>query len=133
MGGGWTGQFNLQGWDTVKIEVLELLTNSNVQFAWSSEGLENGNQDLFLPESVDTGVPLPVPNGAYAILVEDPTGGVPTTLAWETILTAGFTDIVTTFAGGPLYGQPIPTKGTLFSVIQAGAATVDVVWLLRPI
>ena len=81
-----------------------------------------------------TATVITVPNGAHAILVEDP-GGVPTTLTWSMGggLVPVFTDTVTTFAGGSIYGQPIPVKGMFVTITQAGAVTVDVVWLLRPI
>jgi len=132
VGGGMVAAFNLEGWDNVRIEVLELMTDTFVEFAWSTQGLHGPNRTLFFPDSyVSSALTSPVPQGAYAIAIEDP--GFPVVLVWSSQRGGAvrtFTQTVSGPAASNLYfGQWIPVIGTSFRIDRS----VDISWELRPI
>jgi hypothetical protein len=144
LGGGLTARFDLQGWDQVTIEVINLLDNTNVQFAWVTNGLQSSDPQgtLYLPQQVDRGSPfIPVPEGAYAVVIEDPALAVPGTVLSVTWRTAGAAlpgdvnvtvdvDDGTTGTNNQ-FGQPLNVLGTV--VDFGGVGTLDLVWLLNSI
>ena len=144
LGGGLTARFDMQGWDQVTIQVLDLLDGTNVQFAWVTNGLQSANAQgsLYLPQRVTRGAGAqPVPEGAYAVVVEDPSLAVPGTtvdLVWTTFGAAFPGDVTMSVevddgASGTTnqFGQPLPVLGTAITFV--GAGTLDVVWFLRSI
>lgn len=132
VGGGMVAAFKLEGWDNVRIEVLELMDDTYVEFAWSTEGLEGPSRTLYYPDSyVTSALTSPVPQGAYAISIEDPGAGV--SLIWSTQRGGAvhtFTQAVTgPAASNQYFGQWIPVIGTSFRIDRS----VDISWQLRPI
>ena len=124
--------FKLEGWDNVRIEVLELMDDTYVEFAWSTEGLEGPSRTLYYPDNyVTSALTSPVPQGAYAISIEDPGAGV--SLIWSTQRGGAvhtFTQAVTgPAASNQYFGQWIPVIGTSFRIDRS----VDISWQLRPI
>jgi hypothetical protein len=73
VGGGLLGVFNLRGWNNVRIEVVEILDGTFVEFAWTQDGLPGDNSTLLLPQVYTASANvMPVPNGAYAVTIENP-------------------------------------------------------------
>lgn len=144
LGGGFTGQFCLAGWDQVTVQVLELLRDSFVQFMWTIDGHRGSDQTLYRPEQIDVGTRIPVPEGAFAVVIADPAfgpGASSITIRWRTadaaspgdlIMTGNVTDGETDSSASQ-FGQPVPVLGTSFQVFSAPTETVNVVWFLRPI
>jgi hypothetical protein len=144
IGGGLTARFDMQGWDQVTIEVLDLVDGTNVQFAWVTNGLQASDSQgtLYLPQRVARGgVGIPVPEGAYAIVIEDPALALPGTVVPVTWTTVGaalpgnvtFSVDVDDGASGTTnqFGQRLPVLGT--TVDFGGVGTLDVVWFLNSI
>lgn len=137
IGGGVIGAFDLRGWDNVRINVEEMLDDTYVEFAWTADGLAGPSRWLLYPEVYTTSAStIPVPQGAYALAVESPSPGVPTTatLSW-TGRRAGnvpftFTEIISDAGVSQVYwGKPIEVKAPTFRI----ASSVDILWFLRPI
>lgn len=135
IGGGLVAAFDLKGWDNVRVEVLELMTDTFVEFAWSTEGLQGyGNDTLYRPQTYTTaGTSSPIPEGAYAISIEEPAGGGPVTLEWIGQINGAvftFTQLVDAATVSQLYfGQMIPVLAPTFRI----DTSADIVWYLRPI
>ncbi len=137
IGGGMVGTFDLQGWDNVRIEVLELMADTFMEFAWSAAGLAGDNRTLYFPQVYTTSaLTSPVPEGAYAISIENPTPAVPgttVTLFWTGQIGGAvftFSQLVGDPATSQLYfGQWVPVLAPTFRI----DTSVDVVWELRPI
>ncbi len=152
LGGGMVAAFDLQGWNTVKINVLEILDGTFVEFAWTREGLHGDNRTLYYPDTYDTSADSsPVPEGAYAIWIENPNPAVPgTTVTLEWIGQRG--GVVRTLSQDvsdnsavaftrpyAFFANPIQAIAPTFRISPtAGApatmgASVDIAWMLRPI
>lgn len=135
IGGGMVACFDLKGWDTVRINLQELLENTYVEFAWTDRGLSGGDMSLLYPERYEAASgSIPVPEGAFAISVEDPGGGPTTTLTWTGRrlgnIVFPLTDTIdTAVASSMYYGQRIEVKGPIFSLDR----DADIMWWLRPI
>ena len=135
VGGGTVACFDLRGWDSVKIKLEELLDGTFAEFAWTDRGLAGQHRSLMYPDTYTSSASVvPVPQGAYAIAIEDPRGG-PTTLEWTGRRSGNalwtFTEEVDTPASrsGIYYGQKIEVKGPTFKMSTSG----DITWFLRPI
>jgi hypothetical protein len=148
LGGGFTAQFDLNGWDQATIEVLDILVGTNVQFAWVTSGMQGGPRNLYLPQRVSTGgAAVPVPEGADSLIIEDPALGIAGTtfrLAWITQGASFPGDVVMTvdvddgFSGSNnQYGQELQVLGTAVDFVGlAGGGPdfdVDIVWVMRSI
>lgn len=138
IGGGFIAAFDLKGWDNVEIDIQELMTDTFVEFAWTTDGLSGDDRSLYFPETVaSAAVVSPVPQGAFELILEDPAPAVPgtvVTITWSTQIGGAvftFTQVVndSTVAGGPYFGEPVPVLGTAFSL----DTTTDAMWRLRPI
>lgn len=142
LGGGFTGNFDLKGWDQARIEILEILDGTFVEFAWSTEALPGDNSTLYFPQAYTTsGLVTAVPEGAYAVTIENPTPAVPgalINLIWQGRLSgAPFTFTQPVSDNSPVagtrpnvyFGEPIPTLGPAFRI----DTSVDLVWWLRTI
>lgn len=152
IGGGLVACFDLQAWNNVRINVQQIMPGTFVEFAWTREGLHGESRALFFPETYTTSaVSSPVPEGAYALLIENPSpavAGTTVTLEW----TGQIGGAVQTFTqnvsdNSPVafarpywfFGVQIPAMAPTFRISPtAGApatmgATVDLCWLLRPI
>lgn len=137
VGGGIVAAFDLRGWDNVRINVEELLENTFVEFAWTTDGLDGESRWLLFPEAYTTAATSsPVPPGAYALAVESPTPGVPavTTLEWTGRRPTNAVWTMTEIIGDPtvsntFYGQQIPVKAPTFRLNTSG----DILWFIRPI
>lgn len=135
LGGGLTAEFNLKGWDNVRVETLELMDDTFMEFAWSTEGLQGvTNSTLYLPQNYTASATTsPVPQGAVSIAIEEPAGGGPVTLEWTGQVGGAvftFTQVVATPAASQLYfGQWIPVLAPTFRI----DTSADIVWQLRPI
>lgn len=152
IGGGLVAVFDLQFWNNVRLEVLEILDGTFVEFAWTREGLHGESRALYFPQTYSTAATSsPVPEGAYAVLVENPSpaiSGTTVTLEWTgQIGGAVFTFSQNVSDNSPVafprpywfFGIQIPAMAPTFRISPtAGApatmgATIDLVWLLRPI
>jgi len=146
LGGGFVAEFDLQGWDQCTVEILQILTGTYVEFSWTVNGLQSGNKDLYLPQRITPAAGgTAVPEGAYGIIVEDPTPAVPATtltMTWTTADAAGggadlvFSQVVGDdgTSSGLYFGQVLRVLGTnLQWTLPMGVLTVDVVWVLRTI
>jgi hypothetical protein len=138
LGGGMTAQFDLHGWDTATIRVTRILAGTWVEFAWVTNGIRT-DTTLFYPQTfVPAAGAVQVPQGAYALYIEDPTPAVPATITNVTWITQGagvggadlsFLVEVGDTNTNNQYGQPLPTLGTAVQI----SAAVDAVWALRGI
>lgn len=148
LGGGFNGEFDLQGFEQCTVEVVDILAGTWVEFAWATNGMQSGSKDLFLPQRITPAVGgMSVPEGAYQVIVEDPTPGVAgsiVTIAWTTANAAGggvdlvFTQTVSDnslpVVTGSYFGQRLDVLGTNVAwTLPGGIASVDVVWILRTI
>ena len=153
LGGGLTGQFNLAGWDQCTVEVLDMEEGTNVSFAWVTTGMQASNQTLYMPTTLaQSGAGTPVPEGAYALVMQDTGPGTLTSeaaITWYTLdpvgaapaggisMTINIGNGTSSFATANQFGTPLPVLGTniAFTGITPPDATViaDIVWLLRPI
>jgi hypothetical protein len=135
VGGGLVAAFDLKGWDNVRIELLELMDDTFVEFAWSTEGLaDNMSSTLMFPQIYTTAATSsPTPQGAYALQIEEPAGGGPVVLEWTGQVGGAvftFSETVGDPTASQLYfGQMIPVKAPTFRI----DTSTDIVWALRPI
>lgn len=148
LGGGFVGAFDLQGWNNVRIDVQELLAGTYVEFAWTRNGLSGDNRSLYLPDRYTTSATGdPVPEGAYALVIENPTplvAGNTATVDWISrfngaafTITQGVSDNAQMGVGVArpyaFYGTPIEVYGETFVINHAATNNFDIMWLLRPI
>lgn len=152
LGGGLVGAFDLQAWNNVRINVLEIMPGTFVEFAWTREGLHGESRALFFPDTYTTAATSsPVPEGAYALIIENPNPAVMgTTVTLEWIGQRG--GVVRTFTqdvsdNSPVafprpyafFGNQIFAQAPTFRISPNAAApstmgaTIDICWLLRPI
>lgn len=135
IGGGSTASFLLNDYESAAVEVLGGTSASTVvQFAWVSEGMQAGNQDLYLPEVIaasgfdGSGNPLfvAVPEGAYQV-------SPATTDAlwlWDQPGVTGYQNAVGVSAGGAASGSTRnPVNGSRYHANVANS----LMWILRPI
>jgi hypothetical protein len=142
LGGGMTAQFDLQGWDAVTVRVISLLANTFVEFGWVTNGIRT-ETTLYYPQRFVPGAgAVAVPQGAYALYVEDPTPGAGPTITdvtwWTQGAGTGGADLSFLVEVGDVstlnqYGQPLPTLGTSVQIAAPGGVSVDAVWALRGI
>jgi hypothetical protein len=126
VGGGSIAAFMLADYESMKLEVLSGDTSSaQVQFAWVSQGLEAGNQQLYLPEVIVAGGPRDVPEGAFAVIVNTPDAA----WSWTQPGVAGFaiTPGVVAVASGVSASNPV--SGSRYTASIGN----NITWLLRPI
>lgn len=152
IGGGLVAAFDLQGWNNVNLNLIELMDDTFVEFAWTREGLHGESRALYFPQTYTTGATSsPVPEGAYALLIENPVpavSGTTVTLEWTGQVGGAvftFSQMVSdnSVVAFPrpywFFGIQIPAMAPTFRISPtAGApatmgATIDIVWLLRPI
>lgn len=142
LGGGLVAVFDLMNWNNVRLNILELMADTWVEFAWTSEGLHGGDRDLYFPEHyVASASVSPVPEGAYAVIIENPVPAVAGTtidLNWVGYVGgAPFTFTEQVSDNSPVaaprpyayFANPIRVKAPTFRI----GTTVDLVWVLRPI
>lgn len=137
IGGGILATFDLRGWDNVRIELEQLMDDTFVEFAWTADGLMGNSRWLLFPDAYTTAATtIAVPDGAYAVAIESPTPGVPTTttLQWTGRRPGNAVWTMTEVVGDPTvsnlyYGQPIDVKAPTFRLSTSG----DILWYLRPI
>lgn len=126
VGGGSVASFMLADYESMKLEVLDGDTSSaQVQFAWVAQGLEAGNQQLYLPEVIIAGAARDVPEGAFAVIVNTPDAA----WTWTQPGVAGFsiaTGVVAVTSG---VAATNPVSGSQY----APSIGNQVTWLLRPI
>jgi len=71
LGGGFTASFLLDGYQTVRVEILSKTNLTDVlQWAWEVTGLQAGDQQLYLAQTYVTGgvnTTFNVPEGAYEV------------------------------------------------------------------
>lgn len=152
IGGGLVAVFDLQGWNNVRLNIREILEGTFVEFAWTREGLHGENRTLYFPETYTTAATSsPVPEGAYAVTIENPVPAVSgTTVTLEWIGQIGgvvftFTEQVSdnSVVAFPrpyqFFGVPIPVLAPTFRIAPLAGApatmadTIDICWQLRPI
>lgn len=152
LGGGFVAAFDLNGWNNVKINILEILDGTFVEFAWTKEGLAGSNRTLYYPETYTTSaLSAPVPEGAYAVSIENPAPATPgTTVTVEWIGQLGGS--VFTFSQWvsdnsavafprpyAFFADEIDVRAPTFRIAPTVGApatmgdTVDLLWSLRPI
>jgi hypothetical protein len=142
LGGGLVAAFDLMNWNNVRINILEIMDDTWVEFAWTSEGLHGGDRDLYKPEHyVASADVAAVPEGAYAVIIENPVPAVAGTtidINWVGYIGgAAFTfteqvsDNSAVAAPRPYayFANPVRVKAPAFRI----GTTVDLVWVLRPI
>lgn len=134
LGGGLVACFDLRGWENIRFELIELLDGTFVEFAWTDRGLQGPDRSLQYPDVYQTSLlTVPVPEGAYALTIDDP--GAPVNLFWTGRRLGNipwtFQEQVNTAASGAstYFGQLIPVRAPTIRM----DANVDVLWWLRPI
>lgn len=148
IGGGLVAVFDLMGWNNVKINVLQILAGTYVEFAWTREGLHGDNRTLYFPDLYTTEAgSSPVPEGAYAVVIENPTpavGGNTATLEWTGRINGAprtFTQTVSDNAQMGVgvarpyafYGSPIQVLAPTFRITHGAVTDFELIWMLRPI
>lgn len=146
IGGGLVASFNLDGWNTATIEIIGLLAGTFVEFAWVTKAVESTDRSLLLPEHYTTAglaAKTPVPEGAFAVIMENPTpavAGTTVTVEWGANLLGApftFTQTINDYSSlappapqsAVSFGTPAPVLAPIFAI----DTTVDIVWLIRPI
>lgn len=71
LGGGATAAFNLAGFDTVKVAIIDREPDAVLDFSFMAAGMQAGDQTLFLAQNVTAGEVTTVPEGAYEVYLED--------------------------------------------------------------
>lgn len=126
IGGGSVGAFMLADYESMKLEVLDGdTTAAQVQFAWVAQGLEAGNQQLYLPEVIVAGAARDVPEGAFAVIVNTPDAG----WTWTQPGIAAFSIASGVVAVTSGVSATNPVSGAQY----APSVNNKVTWLLRPI
>ena len=144
VGGGFTGFFDLQGWDQLTFEVVYISPGTVVEFSWTTTAIQAGNKTLYYLEVLHNGVGSiqPVPEGAYSVIVNKMVGWTSGSFSWWTDIGGIPTSLIIRFDDGTTglvnqFGTPIPVAGTMYAppVIVGGVAgqNVPVLWNLRPI
>lgn len=145
LGGGMVASFNLKGWNVVKIRIQEILADTEVQFAWTIRGLHGDDRTLYLPRrwtaaDAAAGLTQAVPEGAYAVMIENPipaVTGTTVTLTWTGRSGGVFSFVQQVSDNSPVatprpyafFGDPVPVKAPTFMISDA----CDLVWMIRPI
>lgn len=148
VGGGLVAVFDLMGWNNVRINIQEILAGTFVEFAWTREGLHGDNRSLYFPDRyTEAAISSPVPEGAYAVSIENPTPGVAgntATIEWTGqvggsafTFSQGVSDNAQMGVGVArpygFYGTPVPVLAPTFRITHPAVDSFDLVWWLRPI
>lgn len=120
LGGGFTSALELDGWENCRIAILAIDLGCVVHFAWVKKSIRAGDQTMYLPEVVTGGAVLPIPEGAYGLVIEMQDNN------WQ------WTNTV----GGPAALAVLIPAAVFAPVLGTGAVPSinnDICWFVRPI
>jgi hypothetical protein len=128
LGGGFTAAFLLDGYQTVKVQLLQVQNPGvdRIEWAWEVSGVQAGDQSLYLPQVLTPGGVMTVydvPEGAFEVVW----GDAPATLSWLNPVNGA--DFLAPGAPGVFIN--FPTMGSQYQLNNA--AQVSVLWRLRSI
>ena len=127
IGGGWTGQFFLPGFENISFRVMQTnAAQTRVDFAWTKEAIME-DQTIYRPQFWGAGVTNLVPTGAYAFWVQN----TDVNWVWDAPVLPGWNINVGAFPTWPgvVAGQENKVLGTRYTT---GAAN-SILWFIRPI
>jgi hypothetical protein len=129
LGGGFTVNFMLDGYQSVKIEILDRQRATDIMhWAWEITGVQAGDQSLYFVQTVAASVFLPVPEGAFQVSV-----AVNCALwSWRTG-TGGLGAMLLDNQNLLVIDNPHPVLGVEFNTGNINAVRTVVCWALRPI
>ena len=127
LGGGFTASFLLDGYATVRIEIVQTQNPGvdRLEWAWEISGVQAGDQSLYFPQRLilGPGVWFSIPEGAFEVLWSGPLANItwsnPNIPAW-----------VVDKAAPPQFVS-LPIIGSRINF--AGGVNTPVLWRLRPI
>jgi hypothetical protein len=128
IGGGSTASFLLGDYESATVEVLGASpTTTQVQFAWIGEGMQAGNQELYLPQAITPSAPLfvAVPEGAFAVSAGQPDAF----WTWDQPGVVGYSGTVGIASVSSGVAARNPVLGSRF---MSGVVN-QIMWILRPI
>lgn len=135
LGGGFTASFMLADYDTVKVEVLLVeAATTELQFAWLGDGLQAGDQTLYMPQIIapaDVAAFAVVPEGAYAVFCEsndaDWQWDIPALAGYNIGFGGGFPGLTSSL------GVTAVEENRVMGTRYRPSIVNNILWALRPI
>ena len=97
VGGGWTAEFFLSGYENMSLRIRNTSAAATaVYYSWTEESIQV-DQTLYLPQRIVAGTYL-APQGAYAFYVQNTDAN----FSWDAPVLAGFTMDAATYPTSPI-------------------------------
>tara|TARA_R110000824_G_scaffold40930_3_gene122223 strand:+ start:4172 stop:5128 length:957 start_codon:yes stop_codon:yes gene_type:complete len=126
VGGGWTAEFFLSGYENMSLRIRNTSAAATaVYYSWTEESIQV-DQTLYLPQRIVAGTYL-APQGAYAFYVQNTDAN----FSWDAPVLAGFTMDAATYPTWPgaVAGQKNIAVGTRYTAAIANS----ILWFIKPI